>query len=103
VFFNADEDLNGYSGKSSIYVNYRALDIFFMELLDKLSLEEKLNIFKLNFFRLVVHELTHFALRYVEGNLNSSTPVVLSRAKSKYFHIESGLRESGFISELSSW
>lgn len=42
-----------------------------------ISIEEKRTIFKLNFIRLIVHELINVVLRFVMGDLNSSTPTVL--------------------------
>lgn len=42
-----------------------------------ISLKEKHTIFKLNFIRLIVRELTNVVLRFSMGDLNSSTPTVL--------------------------
>ena len=64
-----------------------------------ISLQDKRTIFKLNFIRLIVHELTHVVLRYVMGDLNSSTPTILYVQKQEDCHKSTGLRESGYIAE----
>lgn len=97
VLLTADEKLKGFSGKNVVYVNCEAIDRLYSSLENKLLIEDKLTLFKLNFICIVVNELTKVVLRHVEGNLNSSILEVLSSSKSR--DNESDLLERGVIAE----
>lgn len=72
VFFKSRIiDLDGYSGKDTVYVNTEPLVYFYQLNIDQ---EIKEITLKLNFISLVIHELSHIVLRFKLNDLNLSSP-----------------------------
>lgn len=64
-------DLDGFSGKNTVYVNTKPL-LYFNQL--NIDQEIKEITLKLNFISLVIHELSHVVLRFKLNDLNISSP-----------------------------
>ena len=91
------DELKGFAGVDTIYLNLIKLKYFWNQL-DSLnySLEDIIIFFKLSFTRLVIHELAHVALRNTIKDFNLSAPVIfLSSNKIK----NSTIMEAGIIAE----
>ena len=93
-FFTAAFDfisLNGYAGIDSIYISLSELLRFNNTLSDQLNLNAKSTIVKLNFVRIVQHEITHVILRDLADDMNVSTSDVLSKNKFNLVNKEAGI------------
>ena len=66
--------LYGFAGINEIYLNIEMLNLFYSELLNKYQHDDKITILNLIFAKIVVHEITHVALRYTFNDFNISTP-----------------------------
>jgi hypothetical protein len=86
------DGLFGYAGIDSIYVSLNTFSKLNMDL-DK---ESKMIILKIDFIRLIQHELTHVLLRESADNLNISTPDIL-----KNKNRDELIKESGIIAEVT--
>ena len=96
VFFNDQIlGLNGFSGADSIYVSFNGLINLLQNINNKLNTSSKMTIMKLNFVRLIQHELTHILLRGLADDMNVSTPDVLNRNNKKV-----AIQEPGVLSEI---
>ena len=88
-------NLNGYAGINTVYISIDYLSCFY-DYLTKLNASEKLTILKLNFFRIVLHEMTHVILRNSLNDMNDSTPEVIQLTAANNNEI---FEEAGIISE----
>jgi hypothetical protein len=93
-------NLNGYAGINTVYISIYYLSCFY-EYLTRLNVSEKLTILKLNFFRIVLHEMTHVILRNSLNDMNDSTPGVIKRSKIQLTAANNNeiFEEAGIISE----
>jgi hypothetical protein len=64
--------LNGFSGVDCIYISLNELLAFHNNLNYGLNSEHQLTIIKLNFMRLVQHEITHVIFRDIANDVNAS-------------------------------
>lgn len=74
-YFKHDLDwLNGFAGINTIYLNIQNLSLFKLNEFHKCTNEEKLILLKMEFLRLITHEITHVGLRFEKQDFNMSTP-----------------------------
>jgi hypothetical protein len=93
VFFIDQLDgLFGFAGIDSIYVSLNT----FSKLNMNLDKESKMIILKLDFIRLIQHELTHVLLRESADDVNISTPDILNNNNRDEL-----IKESGIIAEVT--
>ncbi|RNA43963.1 hypothetical protein BpHYR1_011172 [Brachionus plicatilis] len=99
--------LNGFAGLDSIYIGIDAIKYFMNMLSEDYENKQKLEVFRLNMFRLIIHETCHVALRKTLNNFNASSPSFQSKNEtdSKQADIfEAGvLCEKSFFSERIDW
>ena len=93
-------NLNGYAGINTVYTSIDYI-YYFYSYLFKFNKNEKLIILKLNFFRLVLNEMTHVILRNSLNDINDSTTELI---KSNKTQLTSGkndkiFEEAGIMSE----
>ena len=88
-------DLNGFAGTDSIYVSVNGLVKLHNQINDKLDKKSKMIIMKLNFVRLIQHEMTHIFLRGLVDDMNISTPDIFNNNNKS-----NAIQESGILSEI---
>jgi hypothetical protein len=95
-FFTANiPGLNAFAGIDSIYISLDELMSFELRLNEKLNEIDKLSFLKLNFLRMIQHEITHVILRDLADDLNVSTPDLLNKNS-----VSSSVEESGQMAEI---
>ena len=94
--------LNGFAGINTIYVSINSLHGFYQQLNVKLDKDNSFIILKLNFLRLVLHEMAHVILRNFLNDVNVSTPDELKKSKLKEPVSESQnmVEEAGIMAEI---
>ncbi|RNA06055.1 hypothetical protein BpHYR1_026060 [Brachionus plicatilis] len=106
-------ELNGFAGLDCVYIGIDAIRRFVCELRQDFDNEQKLKIFLINMFRLIIHEICHVALRKVVKNFNASSPTLITQRKqqsnSDSFKKNAQIFEAGvlcekiFFSERIDW
>ena len=95
-FFTAKiPGLNAFAGIDAIYISFDELMSFRSRLNRKLNKIDVLTFLKLNFLRLIQHEITHVILRDLAGDLNVSTPDLLNKNS-----VSSSVEGSGLMAEI---
>ena len=62
--------LYGYAGINEIYLNIQLLNLFYLNLSKKYQHDDKITILNLIFAKIVVHEITHVALRLFKAKID---------------------------------
>ena len=94
------DGLFGFAGINSIYVSLNT----YSKLNAKLDKDSKMIILKMDFIRLIQHELTHLLLRESANNVNISTPDLLKNSNRDHLIQESGIMaESKHFSRRIDW
>jgi hypothetical protein len=95
-FFTANiPGLNAFAGIDSIYISLDEIMLFRSRLNRKLNKIDAMTFFKLNFLRMIQHEITHVILRDLADDLNVSTPDLLNKKS-----VSSSVEESGLMAEI---
>jgi hypothetical protein len=95
-FFTANiPGLNAFAGIDSIYISLDELMSFRSRLNRKLNDIDIITFFKLNFLRMIQHEITYVILRDLADDLNVSTPDLLNKSG-----VSSSVEESGLMAEI---
>ena len=106
-FFNSSiVGMNGFAGFDCIYVSLDEIRAFITRLESRLNQESIYRVVKLNFTRLVVHEICHVFVRRSLNNFNASSPKVsnLEGNQRNDQIFEAGvLSEKKFFEERISW
>lgn len=100
-YYDSDiNEINGYAGLSEVYVNINVFSRIngFYEF-RKNSNSDRLIACKLYFFRLIINEMSHVALRFTIKDFNMSTPKLV---ESNTNDLKSAIRfkEAGLVAEL---
>ncbi|RMZ92955.1 hypothetical protein BpHYR1_006137 [Brachionus plicatilis] len=98
--------LNGFAGVNNVFVGIKSIERFVSELPDKFTEDQKNNILKINFTRLVIHETCHIVLRKALNNFNASSPELIRKEMEVESStiIEAGvLAEKAFFVERIDW
>lgn len=105
TFFTCNlKGLNGFAGYNEIYVNLNELISLYLNLS-----EEKISVMKLDFTRLIIHEMAHVALRSTTKDFNISTCALIESsnnsvgiiAEKMLFKVRINWRESANICDLN--
>ena len=95
IFFTAAiPALNAFAGIDSVYISLSELLVFLNRLDPHKDAHSRIIIFKINFLRIVQHEITHVILRDLANDINISTPEVLNKN-----NIILSIKESGILAE----
>ena len=109
TYFECEIDgLKGYAVINEIYINLLEQDVLYTKLLRILSEENSILVLKMNFLRLILHEMTHVALRATTQDFNPSTPTLIDESnknsKEKIKNCQAGiLAEKKFFSVRIDW
>lgn len=88
--------LHGFAGLDSLYVNVDTISMLYGHLCKDYSNDEKLAILKMNFVRVILHEVTHVALRFAKNDFNMSSPAERKTNTSASYAIS----EAGVMTEI---
>ena len=94
VFFTSSyKGLYGFAGINTVYINQEMLTNMYETSCYDYSAKEKKLLLEISFIRVVLHELSHVAIRFSKNDLNMSSPVEKKReisSQSELIDIEAG-------------